>query len=237
MKKPLNLLTKPANSHSAILTSLLLVSLLLLTSCDDSGSDNNSQTKPKPDQTTEKEDPNNYNWTITVNDSSSVAMGSIESTTTLNLTAKNNSKGIVGKYSGTGSGNTVNVNPAYAVSSQAGTGSTLTWDFSIDYPLAPLTKDTPADEDDALASLTPESDPSIALAPLTQEGQETDYEGAGTMTMAARTATIQGAGVSAQKQMDAVTYPFNINIIGQNVRLEVKTPQGSLYFDGTLERE
>jgi hypothetical protein len=191
MKKTLNLITKPANSHSAILTSLLLIALLLLTSCDDSStSDNNSESSSQSKQAATTEDPNNYNWKITVNDSSSVTMGNIVSTTTLNLTAKNNSKGIVGQYSGTGSGNTVNVNSAYDATSQAGEGSNLTWDFSIDHPLAPLTKDDP--EDDALASLTPESDPSIALAPLTQEGQETDYEGAGTMTMAARTANIQG---------------------------------------------
>jgi len=237
------------HKKSYALIATMLITVLLLSSCDNAGNTTDPDNSSASATSEQSSDPNNYQWTIKINDTSTVKMGDIDSTTTLNITAKNDKKGIIGQYSGNGSGNTVNVNSAYGSSSQAGSETGLQWNFSIDYPLAPLTDDANSEDNapDPLAPLVPEeNDDSLAplvrdesgdVAPLTPDGLEADYEGAGTMTMVPRTATVSGAGTSTKKEMGGVSYPTNIYIIGNKVRLELKTPQGSVFFDGTLQEE
>ena len=221
--------------------TIVLASFLMLVACGpkDGKEPNSESGSPKEEvgrqtPTTPKEDPSLFNWTISVKDTTTIAIGPIQSTTTLDVVAKNDVKGIPGHYSGTGSGKTVNTNPDYAAKSEAGVENTLQWDFVLDYPLASLTPDEKADEDGALAPLVPSDDDS--LAPLVEPGKEADYEGVGTMTMAPRTAAIEGRGVSATKKLEGISFPINLYVMGEKVRLELKTPQGSVYFDGTMKK-
>jgi hypothetical protein len=156
------------------------------------------------------------NYVIVVKDSTTVSMGSIQSTTTLNVTASNAQTGIEGHYSGSGSGDTVNVNSAYGARSEA--ENVVQWDFTVRAQLASL---QPPDKSNGLASLTgPASEP--------------DWQGSGSMTMAPRTAQLDMQGIHSTKKLSGTTVPINVFINGSKVRLEVKSPRGSIYFNGEI---
>ncbi|HPF69219.1 MAG TPA: hypothetical protein PLQ13_00995 [Candidatus Krumholzibacteria bacterium] len=188
-------------------------------------------------------------WTVRIHDTSTVTIGSITSTTTVDLVAVQDAgDDLRGHYAGGGSGHTVNTTPAAGgVRSQAGTDQGVTWQFTVDYAPAPLTGEgaqdavaplVPADDDDALAPLVPSEDD--AVAPVDDPDDDgPEFLGAGTVTVAPRQAVVDSRlGATATKPLAGVTYPALLHIRRSGaVRLELQTPQGSVWFDGTIARE
>jgi len=152
--------------------SIFILMIALAAGCSGSGNNgsdaNQSQDQDNvkvQDSTAQKEDPNQFSWSVIIDDSSSVAIGQVQSTTFIKLIANNDSKGIKGHYTGLGSGKTLNSNLAYGSQSQAGVENTLAFDFTIGDTLAPLVPQNSQDDNDDLAPLVPQQDDDF-LAPL-----------------------------------------------------------------------
>ncbi len=189
--------------------------------------------------------PEDFNWTIYVNDSSTISMGQMNFDLAIDLKAVNTSGQIYGEYIGSATtkarsymdtakgsidapveGQTtslvINVNPS----------------VSDDEKLAPLTPEDP--DDGKLASLVPDESDDGKLAPLTDGDDEPDYQGSGMMVLqSGGTGTVTVKGVSVSRGIgNTSNNPLNVFIKGSTVRLEVQIPEiGSVYFDGYIRGE
>jgi len=191
------------------------------------------------------EEPKNSNWTITVDDSSTVEIGPMKLDISINMTAVNTSGKIDGLY--TGSATTKANSHAENVAIKKGTGSMTApvegKSTSLSFNISPYVADedklaplVPAEPDDGkLAPLVPNDDDK--LAPLTDPKNPPQYEGEGSMTLqSSGTATATVRGYSASKGIGNTSVnQLKVTIIGSQVRLAVTIPQiGTVYFDGTI---
>ncbi len=228
---------------------IFVLSLFVLAAC----ASNNSGTpsagdSPKPATDSAATKPDNSNYVVSINDSSTISVGPMKMDFTLNLKATNTTGKITGTY--TGSATTKAVSHAENIAVKGGVGSinapvegkstSLTFDISPYIPdnekLAPL---APAEPDDGkLAPLVPSDDDK--LAPLTKPEDQPQYEGEGTMVLdssGTATGTINGySGSRGIGNTSSNGLKFLIN--GSNVQLEVRIPQiGGVLFNGTIQKE
>lgn len=178
-----------------------------------------AQTVPNTDSPGQIPDPGDLHWQIRLQDTTTVTMGAVHSTTNIDITARNSAVGILGAYHGVGGGSTVSSESSYGWGSAAGVQDELTIDFTVDF---------------APASLTP-TDSDGDIAPLDLEEPDPSFEGAGSMTMARRTAVVTPDGPGNTKDLPSITFPVRLFIFDDGrVKLEVKAPQGSVFFDGMI---
>lgn len=198
--------------------------------------------------TKEPTEPEDFNWTIVVKDSSTISIGPMKMDFTIDLNAVNTTGKIDGPY--TGSATTKAVSHAENVAIKKGTGSinapvegkSTSLSFNIspyvsdEDKLAPLVPEEP--DDGKLAPLVPNDDEK--LAPLTDPKDQPEYEGEGTMVLqSSGTATGTVRGVSASKGIgNTSTNRLKFTIKGTQVRLEVTIPEiGPVYFNGFIRGE
>lgn len=167
-------------------------------------------------------------WVVNVNDSYSFNYGSLKVTASINLKAVNSSGKVDGIYKGTVTGK---LDQSAENGGMSLTAPTVSKDnnlnFVVSYPLADL------------VPLDPESE-GLPLAPLTTPENEPDWSGFGTFNMfTSGTATVTGRGRTASGAVKAPrsATPFEMNVKGSQVRLVVKHPNQTLYFDGTLTQQ
>jgi hypothetical protein len=169
-----------------------------------------------------QEDVRDYDWVIYVKDSVTVNNGPMKSTVTVDLKARNMSGDIIGNYYGSATSTTTN--------DMMGGGGKIT------APFVSKSTDMKLYVGPYLAPLTPPTvDPN--LAPL--ETPDPEYSGSGSITMSSSgVGTVSAGGYSVSKGLsNDSTIPIEINIIGPQVRLMVKMPQATLYFDGYIRGE
>ena len=229
---------------------LLAFAILLLSSCASSSptpSDSSDGADGSLGSTTAKSDPSepeDFNWTIYVQDSSTVSVGPMQMDISIDLTAVNSSGKIDGAYTGSATTKAVSHMEGGKGSINApveGTSTALSFNISPyvadEDKLAPL---VPAEPDDGkLAPLVPSDDDK--LAPLTDPNNQPEYEGTGSMTLQSGgvgTVTARGVSVSKEIRTNTSVNPLHITIMGTQVRLEVQIPEiGAVYFDGFIRGE
>lgn len=227
----------------------LVLSLFFLTAC---GSAIEPKANPSADgtgssanavSTKEPTEPEDFNWTIYVKDSSTIHVGPMKMELSIDLQAVNTSGKIDGPYTGSATTKAVSSMESGKGSINApveGKSTSLSFNISPTVPdeekLAPLAPVDP--DDDKLAPLVP--NPDDQLAPLTGSNEARDYEGEGSMTLqSAGTATGTVRGVSASRGIGNTSVnPLKVFIKGTEVRLEVDIPEvGAVYFNGYIRGE
>lgn len=230
--------------------SLLILALFIFSAC---GSKIASTTNPSPendigtsaDSVAKKEptQPEDFNWTVYVQDSSTVNVGPMKMDLSIDLKAVNTTGKIEGPYTGSATTKAVSSMQTAKGSINApveGKSTSLTFNVTSYVPdedkLAPLVPAEP--EDDSLAPLVPNDDDK--LAPLTDPNNQPEYEGAGSMTLqSGGTGTVTARGVSVSRGIGNTSVnPLKLTIKGTQVRLEVDIPEiGAVYFDGFIRGE
>jgi hypothetical protein len=184
-----------------------------------------NEAQANPDIVSMLKDEKNYDWVVYVKDSSEANTGSIKTTVSMDLKASNASGGIEGKYTGSATASSKSVNSSYGATATSDT-KVGTVNFSLGIPLAPLAPDNSQGKE--------------PLAPLTQPGDEPDFEGNGTFALSNPTgeSQIQGMGVSVQKEhTSASSFPIHLSVKGATVRMTMTSPQGPIYFNGYIRGE
>lgn len=185
-------------------------------------------------------DPENYNWVIYVQDSSTLALGQMQMDFTINMKAVNTSGQIYGEYIGSATTKAVSHMDTAKGSVNApmeGQSTSLVINVNPavedEDKLAPLTPEDP--DDGKLAPLVPSDDDK--LAPLTDPNNKLDYTGTGNMVLqSGGTGTVTARGVSVSKGLgNTSTNQLEVFIQGTTVRLAVTIPEvGTVYFDGYI---
>jgi hypothetical protein len=235
---------------------LLVIALLVLVACGakNASAPNPSSDKANSQKTTdnakEPTEPEDFNWTIIVKDSSTVNIGPMTMDLSIDMTAVNTSGKIDGQYTGSatvkGNSHAENVAIKHGVGSMTapvqGHSTSLTLNVSPavadEDKLAPLTE--PEEDDGKLAPLVP--NPDDQLAPLTDD-KDKDlplYEGSGSMTIVSSgtaTATVPKGSGSAGIG-NTTTNPLKVTIRGTSVQLEVQLEGiGTVLFNGFIRGE
>ncbi|MEI7813308.1 MAG: hypothetical protein WCJ13_00770 [Coriobacteriia bacterium] len=162
-----------------------------------------------------------FNWVIYVKDTSEISQGPMKYTISLDLKAVNTAGDIMGTYTGSATSKTTSEMNAGGGKVSAEAKSTST---ALEIKMGPY-----------LTPLEPlgEADPKD-LAPLPTAAP--DFSGSGSITMATTgKGTVSAGGYSTSKGIaNNSTTPIEVNVIGPQVRMLVKTPQGTVYFDGYI---
>jgi hypothetical protein len=167
-------------------------------------------------------------WVIKVNDSYSFSNGPMKTTVTVKLQAVNNSGTFDGTYKGSVTGSIKqNMSDGRGSLSVPTVSKDNNVKFDVFYPLTPLTP------------LEPPTDSGLPqLAPLTPLDGGPDWSGWGSFNMSTNgsyTAEARGYTKSGSLGVKNSSTPFEMSITGSKVRLVVKHPSETLYFDGTVE--
>lgn len=207
------------------LAAFLIASLLMLTSCDpkNEGEPNSAKeaAQQMPSIPGKEESDNQSNWVITVRDSATMNFGPVKVVKKITMRAVNASGEIEGDYTGTfTSQDTQNVNESEATVD----GTSTTIGENLKFTLIPY--------------LNPLVQPDGDLNPLVKPGEGPDYQGQGTMdwvTEGSGTAKAGGKSVNDNYgRRDTVT--FKMVVTGSLAKLILSSPQGDLYFNGTLQQ-
>jgi hypothetical protein len=237
------------NSSKFSRFGLLAFAILLLSSCasststpsDSSGGNAGLGSTATDNQPSEPED---FNWTVYVQDTSTINVGPMQMDISIDLKAVNTSGKIDGTYTGSATTKAVSHMEGGKGSINApveGTSTALSFNINPyvadEDKLAPLAPSEP--DDGKLAPLVPSDDDK--LAPLNDPNNQPEYEGTGSMTLQSGgygTVTAHGASVTKGIRMNTSENPLHLTITGTQVRLEVQIPEiGAVYFDGYIRGE
>lgn len=237
------------NSSKFSRIGMLSLAILFLSSCASSTSSPSDSSDaagtPQGSATAKSEpsEPEDFNWTIYVKDSSTINVGEMQMDFDIDLTAVNTTGKMDGLYTGSATTKAVShmedgrgsINAP--VEGSSNDVSLMVSAYVADEDkLAPL---APADpDDDKLAPLVPSDNDK--LAPLTDPNNQPEYEGSGSMTLqSGGTGTITSRGYSQSRGIGNTSVnQLHVTIMGTQVRLEVQIPEvGSVYFDGFIRGE